>query len=1043
MASVDLNIIDRGVSGTVWTAQNTGIQKGQLDKIKENKTDNSVALNSLPTPFARFFVVEEAFRRVTEEKRHLENSAGLAYKRIVSDCLDVFELLFNKKYHENMWNGKGTKVTIKEWDLEENMKELHDRVPILYNALRDTYKEDINEQKLYFVILEKDGKEILLGTSSPMTGFVTPPDLDKKDVVENNTPAIRFQGDVYNSVDIRRKNGSEYFRNVVLFGERDKDFKNYMHQLFGKADIDERFGAIRDYVRLFDDDPDIQGNYTIKTQSVLTENNVELVVNGLNIEFNDETDINAFFLPTLVKLPYKLNGDNFKGLQYERDVTGRNYDYLLPLKSDALRYLEQGVASCVCQLKKYSIVVKFKYNGNEYVKEYDSDKEVRDFNASNHSMNVGLFPNILSTIESENNYFKLALSVVDNNNGEGQWHTLGIDDVELSFFKKDVDGEFIRIQEADAERAQYGTKPAVVRSRQGVGSNVQMYGTKYYELFNTHFDAMEISVNGDRGFLLPVWQRAVHTNDSYTYAIDLGTSNTFVSRTKDGEKNAPEMFAMSRPMVSYLHEYGKNNQYSEVANIEEAMDKSVANAMKTEFVPPLVDGTDYKFPIRTAVCKARNISDAPELFNNHNIAFFYEKMMEDNYQECKTDIKWEDNEDCIKVFIRELLLIIKCDILQHNGMLSQTNIVWFRPLSFSGSIKRIYDRAWNDLAKKILFTGNVVCYTESEAPYYYFNKSDIVKNTDSVTVIDIGGGSTDCVYFNENHPVSASSVHFGCDVLWGNGHNGFDNVRENGIYKKYIDNLNWGKNDTLRELESEMKMNKQCSTIDIINFWLGNSKWNGIVDRLHDDCLPVFAYHLTAVIYYIAKMYRYKKFGIPRTVVFSGNGSRYIDGFITEDITLIEKVVTTVFAEVFKEKCNIHVVMPTTRKESTCYGGLYRPKNAEEAECTIYHGVDKDYKNVGEMNADAMLQGELLAGYKEMNNLYASVLDILKRGGVIDNSTDINVFKLNAETGYAENLSTHYRSDVKEKYTNDEDVCNDSVFFIPVIDKIFELSKLV
>lgn len=1043
MASVDLNIIDRGISGTVWTAQNTGIQKAQLDKIKENKTDNSVALNSLPTPFARFFVVEEAFRRVTEEVRHSENGAGLAYARIVSDCLDVFELLFNKKYHENIWNGKNLKVTIKEWDMEENMKELHDRVPILYNALKATYEEDIKEPKLYFVILEKEGKEILLGTSSPMTGFVTPPDLDKRDVLENNTPTIRFQGDIYNSVGIARKNGGEYFRDVVLFGERDKDFKNYMYQLFGKADVDKRFSVIRDYVRMFDDDPDIQGNYTIKTQSVLTENNVDLVVNGLPIGYNDETDINAFFLPTLIKLPYKLNSDRFIGMQYERDVVGRNYDYLLPLKSDALRYLDKGDAICVCQLKTYSVVVKFKYRGNEYVKEYDSERDVRDFSALNQNLNVGLFPNILSTEESENNYFKLALSVADNNNGEGQWHTLGIDDVALSFFRKDSNGDFIHIKEVDADRAQYGAKPAVVRSKQGVGNGAQMCGTKYYELFNTHFDAMEINVNGDCGLLLPVWRRAVHTNDSYTYAIDLGTSNTFVSRTKDNDNNAPEMFAMRSPMVSYLHVYDKSNQYSEVANIEDAMDKPLADAMKTEFVPPYVDGADYKFPIRTVVCKARNVSDIPELFNNHNIAFFYERMMEDNFQECKTDIKWEENEDCIKVFIRELLLIIKCDILQRNGMLNQTNIVWFRPLSFSGSIKRIYERAWNDLAKKILFTENVVCYTESEAPYYYFYKSDIVKNTDSVAVIDIGGGSTDYVYFNENRPVSASSVHFGCDVLWGNGHNGFYNVRENGIYQKYIDNLNWGKNDTLRKLESEMKMNKQCSTIDIVNFWLGNSRWNGIADRLHDDCLPLFAYHFTAVMYYIAKLYKYKKFGIPRTVVFSGNGSRYIDGFMTEDVALIEKIVVTIFANVFGEECSIHVVMPVTRKESTCYGGLYRPKNAEEAECTIYHGVDKNYKNVGEMNADAMLQTELLADYKEMNKLYGSVLDILKRGGAVDNAVDINVFKRNAETEYAENLSTHYRSDVKEKYTNDEDVCNDSVFFIPVIDKIFELSKLV
>lgn len=828
-----------------------------------------------------------------------------------------------------------------------------------------------------------------------------------------------------------------------MFGNRDKDFKNYMHQLFGGTEVDNRLKNIRDYVHTFNDDPDIQNSYKIKTKDILTEYNSTLVINGLDIGYNDEIDINTFFLPTLIKLPYKLDNTNFKGIVYERDVNGRNYDFLLPLTSEALCYIDQGIASCVCQIKKYNVAVKLLYNNKEYIKEYDFEKDVYDFKSLNQSLNIGLFPNILSSIKDENNYFKLALSVADNNNEEGQWHTLGIEDVELSFFKKDKEGKYVAIQEADTEHAQYGAKPAVVRSKQGIGLDAQAFGTKYYELFNTNFDAVALSINGRRGFLLPVWKHATITNECYTYAIDLGTSNTFISRTKNNENNSPEMFSMSRPMVSYLHRYDRNQQYSEVRSIEESMDKPIRNAMMTEFIPPFIDGKEYKFPIRTAVCKSIDSSDAPELFNNHNIAFFYEKMMEDNYQECKTNIKWEENGNCIKVFIRELLLMIKCDILQHNGTLNQTNIIWFRPLSFSGNVKRIYERAWKELAKKILFTDNVVCYTESEAPYYYFNKSDLVKNTDSVTVIDIGGGSTDYVYFNENHPISASSVHFGCDVLWGNGHNGFDNVRENGIYLKYMDNLNWGKNEKLRELESEMKMDKHCSTVDIINFWLSNSKFNGIIDRLHDECSPVFAYHFTAIIYYIAKLYKYKGFDIPRTIVFSGNGSRYIDSFMTEDIELIAKVVATIFAKVYGKEEPIHIIMPATRKESTCYGGLYRPQTAENAEYTIYHGVDKDYNNVGEMNADASLQSSLLSEYMQMNELYCSVLDILKRGGAIDNSIDLNIFKENAKVGFDENLSTHYRSDVKEKYTNDEDVCNDSVFFIPIIDKIFELSNLV
>ena len=1039
MASIDLNIINRGTQGTKWTAQNTGIQASQLDKVKEQKTDNSNALNSLPTPFARFFVAKEAFRRVAEEKRNRTNSAGMAYTRLVSDILDVYELLFNLKYHTNAW-GDSTKLVIKEWDKTKYMVELRNKVPILYNALNAYYKDDIKEDVLYFVVLEKNGKDFLLATSSPMTGFVTPPDLDKTEIISNNTPNIKMFGEQYQNLKIRRKNGKGYyFRDIVLFDKRDSDFKNYMHELFCNANnLDSRYTVVRDYLRLFDNDPEIVNDYKFKLGNIFTEYNTPLVINGLNLCQNDEVDINSFFEPSIIKLPYRINRDNFKAIKYEREPNNRNYDYLIPLKSEALAYLDQGLATCKCQIKPYSVVVKFNYNNQEYSKTYNLEDDVLNLAEEAHNLNIGLFPNILSPIEAENNYFKLALSVADLNK---EWHTLSIKDVKLAFFKKNNSGIFNEIAEVDPERAQNGALPAVVRSEQGNSTNAIECSTKYYELFNTDFDAVELTIGEHKGFLLPIWRKAQRTNESYTYAIDLGTSNTFISRTKDNENNAPEMFSMMDSMVSYLHENVDNDQYSKVANIEDSMFEEARKMMQTEFVPPFIDGVDYKFPIRTAICKARDKSDKPSLFDNHNIAFFYEKMMETSFQECLTDIKWEENEEHINIFVKELLLIIKCDILQRNGVLNQTSIVWFRPLSFSGNAKRIYDRTWKNLPKDILFTNNVTCYTESEAPYYFFKKMDIVKNTDSVTIIDIGGGSTDYVYFSENKPVSASSVHFGCDVLWGNGHKDFDNIRENGIYNKYIDKLDWGNKDKLMELESEMKLNKKCSTTDIINFWLSNSKYNNIIDCLHNDYLPLFVYHFTAIIYYVANLYKYKSFNAPRTVVFSGNGSRYIDNFITEDNALVEEIVTLIFQKVFGEVEHIHVVLPETRKESTCYGGLYRSKTDPEVPVTVYHGINRDYENVGQMNNDCKLKSELMESYDIMNSLYNNVLDLLKRKGVIDNNVNLDSFKNEARKGYDENFDTHYRSVIKEKFA-DDDICNDSIFFIPVIDKIFELSKL-
>lgn len=89
MSSVDLNIIERGLKGQEWTAEKGPITAGDLAKISEQRTNNSSALNALPTPFARFFVVKEAFRRTLEEVKDPKKNAGDAYNRLVSDTLDV------------------------------------------------------------------------------------------------------------------------------------------------------------------------------------------------------------------------------------------------------------------------------------------------------------------------------------------------------------------------------------------------------------------------------------------------------------------------------------------------------------------------------------------------------------------------------------------------------------------------------------------------------------------------------------------------------------------------------------------------------------------------------------------------------------------------------------------------------------------------------------------------------------------------------------------------------------------------------------------
>jgi hypothetical protein len=1047
MARIDLNIVDRGIQGSGWIAQNTGLTAEHLDEVMEQKTDNSGALNSLPTPFARFYVAREAFRRAMEEHINPSKEAGFAYKQLVSDILDVYELLFNLKYHRNNSWKNGEKVELREWKSSENLAYIKRMMPILYNSIDNYYKTDIREDKLFFLVYTDDGKDKLLACSSPLTGFVTPPDMDKAIVRQNGSSNIAFAGKQYSDLHIYRKSGSEYFRDIKMFEDRDQDFKNYMYnELFGSDSVKPEFKALKEYIRSFKNDAEIRNDYILKTTNVKTDQNDDLIINGLVLKSSDEVDIDSYFTSTLIRVPYRISREHFKTVSYQNDNDSRTTDYLLPFKPEVMSLFDGKDIDSDIHVNRNSVTVYLRYNGKTYEKEYADQPfspgigRIVDLGSAKINFDLGVFPNILSHKEQENNYFKILVLAADE---DKEAPIFNIDRISLSFFKQN-NGNIMPIREVDPETtgANFGVKPAVVRSRQKTDDAES--GTKFYELFNSSFDVVEVSINDNKGLLIPVWKYSQPTNDVYTYAIDLGTSNTFISRCKKGENNRPELFKMDAPMVNYLHETPKDSQLSLARRIENSVFDKAKSRIKTEFLPAIIDGADYKFPIRTAICGISSIADDPKLFDNHNIAFFYEKMMADDDQNIKTDIKWDKNDSLLRIFIRELLLIIKCDILQRNGDLSRTHLVWFRPLSFMGATRASYQTIWREEPEKYLFVqpNQVDCFSESEAPYYYFKKKDYIKDSDAVTVIDIGGGSTDFVYFKDNHPVMANSVHFGCDVLWENGYIEFDDEKQNGIYRRYADKLRFKRQD-LQDLNECFKHVDNVKTKDIINFWLSNADFCDIKKNLSTDFKPVFVYHLTAILYYMASMYKDNDCAAPKTVVFSGNGSKYIDNFICTEKRTLRKIVNLIFHEVFGGEHDVNLELPSERKESTCYGGLYRDPNADDVPEKVYQGdVSTDYQTVGDINRNRDgLETALMGKYSQMSRLYKEVIDLLKKEHIIDNDANTSIYVNAASKDMRTPFNTYYKSQVEQKY-GEEVVLYDSVFFIPIIDRIFEMTKL-
>lgn len=1055
MSSIDLNIIERGLKGQQWTAEKGSITAGDLDKIPEQRTNSSSALNALPTPFARFFVVREAFRRALAEVTDPKKIAGKAYDHLVSDTLDVFELLYNQTYHEQRW-GNARKITVREWEFDMDLKNLKSQVPILGSAVENYIGSDLKacDNRLFFVVLIDNGRDYLLATSSPFTGFVTPPDLDKK-VDHRGNGTTSFMGKRYQQMlSLGRKSGGTYFRDIRLFGARDKDFKNYMFSLVDNSPLGDEMKELRDYIKQIQiTDPEINKNWQPQFKPIISENSNELVVNGLPIGKDSGLSTVNFFNDTLIKLPFRLSKDSYQPMTYTGTDDNREYDFMLPISHEALSLIE-GDFQCVCKVNKANVIVTLKYKGQEYTKDYGVDSDnfgsrgrIVNLQRENISFNLAVFPNILSPNRNENNYFKV-MAVI--NDATAEYRPVSINNMEMSFFFKNDDNRFEEIETIDRDNthAKFGVRPAVVRSEQNDEREVDA-GSKFYEIFNSQFDAISLRFTLDsgtcEGVLLPNWKHAQRTPDSYTYAVDLGTTNTYMSCCKLGRDNEPEQLNMGEPMVAFLHDFKRSAQHSLVSVIENAIAPKCRKNFNTEFVPALIDGSIYRFPIRTALCVKKGDRSKPSLFDNCNIAFFYEKSIGLGNQSILTDIKWEDSyENELRLFIRELLLIIKTDVLQKNGLLANTKLIWFRPLSFKGAIKDIYTAIWQEEAKNLLNIGSsqIECISESEAPYYYFSKKNSFNSVDAVSIVDIGGGSSDFIYFADGKSRIANSVHFGCDVLWGNGFSEFVNDRENGIYKRFVETVHLD-TDELEQVNRKMCSDKEIPTKDIINFWLSNDNHCDITKELRKAYKPLFLYHFASIVYFMAKMCKVKDLACPRSVLFCGNGSRYIDGLLSSDKATIKELVAAIFKNVYGDIKDIQVILPDSRKECTCYGGLYRNSDVDVPDEFNFQGVsDKVYENVGELTADfPAVSRELLNTFVSFNELYDDLLRILISRGELDKQVDPTEIINLISSGTQDSLEKNFKTQVIHKLS-DSEVYHDSVFFLPIIDNVLKLTKI-
>jgi hypothetical protein len=175
-----------------WESRQSKLGDNAISTITDDLEagNPSKVATSIPNPFARMYLFDTAFQMV---KLGHKQVGYTLYNTLVSDCLDVFQLLYNIGDGSNLkfikWNKQNELQVLKSKpDLIEGSRQRIHPHRLLAQSLEMALKSErfIGFEDLYFIFY----KDILLGGTSPLTIFYTSPNFQRI-MEENPLPSMR------------------------------------------------------------------------------------------------------------------------------------------------------------------------------------------------------------------------------------------------------------------------------------------------------------------------------------------------------------------------------------------------------------------------------------------------------------------------------------------------------------------------------------------------------------------------------------------------------------------------------------------------------------------------------------------------------------------------------------------------------------------------------------------------------------------------------------------------------------------------------------
>lgn len=1079
-------------------------------------------ITSIPSPFARIDLVKTAFKEVC---RSGKLDGKTIFHKMVSDSLDVGEIFFNiDKYTEQIEIipcDINTMISNLSDDGNKDHQCLADALDKYLQSDSATYNFDKidNTYLLNYIGEDKPGKINIIGATSPATLFFS--SANDLSYVTNHIyfkdQDKPFDGD-YKALYGR---DFEYIKTWFILRKLIKSFSNLCPEVDEYLDLTYRMldgkqkkeidniddKTTNDYNTIdvtFDETAntvEVLGQSILKRRRVTNFDKCEFTIKptkqikeqlplvlpvdsggkykdlmyttgpwgkGSKAPYEDsQSDLSKRRLPcdystypyitigdlledTLIRVPHTLNKDNY--FSGNMEIDSPKLSYLIPLKPLFFKYfsaedLIKGTDNLdkIIEMKNVSgsvkVTLRIPIKGNLKVRCIEYSRMYYKENEADVEINKGGI--------TEFDFTGLIMPIVKFNKPKDAYYTVAC----ICGFSKKYKFEFFD-----------GMTPLSNINKECRNETDRfIIKSENYTVKESNFDYIRITdPKGFHGLMIPKFRKQSNAV-SYTFAVDLGTSNIHIEYKTDDDRNSQPFDYNEGNALACL--FYKPSYDEGGAALDFFREKQL---IENDFLPNQVGSGDFLFPTRTALSFKKQIdwTDKHEPYALHNVPLTYDKRPNFVYNKIDTNIKWGsgNGQQELKACVECIMLMIRNKVLLNDGDLGSTKITWFYPISMPLRRRNELETTWNDCYKKYFSSQNslISMMTESEAPiHYYFKRYDSAKN---LINIDIGGGTTDIAFASNGEIKHVTSFKFATNALFENPYSEIDT--NNGIidfYRKHYEELLAHKNNILLDIINIAKEKDKERPSDMACF-LFSLRGNSIIKnaKIDDNSIDfnmllrndenfkiVFIIYYTSIIYHLANILKTQSMREPRHISFSGNGSKIVQ-VLTTNKKQLAKFTKTIFELVLNKKYEgeldiIGIDGETSPKEATCKGGIVGVASNLDDDCTIILKGD----NSGLVDKESMYK-DISVEYKQhiiesVHEFFTFVLDTLNRK--FDYDSNFGVTKESMEIAkivYKKDIDTWLDKGIKERMEeNGDNKIEETGFFYPIKGAINTISQAI